>query len=94
MPLGTIAAIYQNSPLDHALRVITVSGVALPMFWLGLMLQFFLSLQIDLFPLSGQIDAMTDPPEPITRLILDGLPAARTNSTPSSTPPITSCCRP
>ena len=70
VPLGVIAAIYQNSPLDHALRVITVSGVALPMFWLGLMLQFFLSLQFDLFPLSGQIDAMTDPPQPITRLIL------------------------
>jgi peptide/nickel transport system permease protein len=70
VPLGVVAAVYQNSPLDHALRVITVSGVALPMFWLGLMLQFFLSLQFDLFPLSGQIDVMTDPPEPITRLIL------------------------
>ena len=70
VPMGMVAAIYQNSPLDHALRVITVSGVALPMFWLGLMLQFFFSLQIDLFPLSGQMDAMTDPPEPLTRLIL------------------------
>ena len=70
VPMGMIAAIYQNSPLDHALRVITVSGVALPMFWLGLMLQLFFSLQIEIFPLSGQIHAMTDPPQPITHLIL------------------------
>ena len=70
VPMGMIAAIYQNGPLDHALRIITVSGVALPMFWLGLMLQLFFSFYIDVFPLSGQIASMTDPPEPITRLIL------------------------
>ncbi|MGI9423644.1 MAG: ABC transporter permease [Hyphomicrobiaceae bacterium] len=70
IPLGVLAAFYQNSKLDHAIRMGTVAGVALPMFWLGLMLQLFLALQLGWFPLGGRIEMMTDPPEAITHLLL------------------------
>ncbi len=70
VPLGVLAAVWQNSSLDHAIRVGTVAGVALPMFWLGLMVQLFFALQLGWFPLGGQLDMMTDPPEPITHLLL------------------------
>ena len=70
VPLGVLAAVCQNRPVDHVIRVITVSGVAMPMFWLGLMSQLFFALQLGWFPLGGRIEMMTDPPEPITHLLL------------------------
>lgn len=70
VPLGVLAAVFQNSPLDHAIRIVTVSGVALPMFWLGLMAQLYFALHLGLFPLGGQLDLITDPPQPITHLLL------------------------
>ena len=70
VPLGVLAAVRQNRPVDHVIRVLTVSGVAMPMFWLGLMAQFFFALQLGWFPLGGRIEMMTDPPQPITHLLL------------------------
>ena len=70
VPLGVVAAARQNRPVDHVIRVLTVSGVAMPMFWLGLMAQLFFALQLGWFPLGGRIEMMTDPPEPITHLLL------------------------
>ncbi len=70
VPLGVVAAVKQNSMLDHAIRTVTVAGVAIPMFWLGLMIQLFFALQLGWFPLGGQIEMMTERPEPITHLLL------------------------
>jgi len=37
VPLGVISAVRQNTPLDYFLRVISLSGLSLPSFWLGLL---------------------------------------------------------
>ena len=70
VPLGVVAAVRQNSLLDHVIRIVTVGGVALPMFWLGLMAQLGLALHLGWFPLGGRMDMMTDPVEPLTHLLL------------------------
>jgi peptide/nickel transport system permease protein len=70
VPLGVVAAVNQNNMLDHAIRTMTVGGVAIPMFWLGLMAQLGLALHLGWFPLGGRLDMMTDPIEPITHLLL------------------------
>lgn len=70
IPLGVIAAVNQNRPADHLIRLVTVSGVAMPMFWLGLMAQLYFALHLGWFPLGGRIDMMTDPPPAITHLLL------------------------
>ncbi|MDP7668014.1 MAG: ABC transporter permease [Rhodospirillales bacterium] len=70
VPIGVLAAVNQNTAIDHFLRVLSISGVALPMFWLGLMLQLFFALKHPLFPLNGQLHVLLDPPDPITHLIL------------------------
>ena len=70
VPMGITAAIYQNRFIDHFIRIISVSGVAMPMFCLGLLLQYFVALQLNMFPLGGQLKMMTDPPESVTHLIL------------------------
>ena len=38
VPLGVISAVRQNSILDYVLRVISLSGLSLPSFWLGLLI--------------------------------------------------------
>jgi len=38
VPLGVISAVRQNSPLDYVLRVLSLSGLSMPSFWLGLLI--------------------------------------------------------
>jgi peptide/nickel transport system permease protein len=38
IPLGVTSAVYQGSKLDYALRVVSLSGLSLPSFWLGLLI--------------------------------------------------------
>jgi peptide/nickel transport system permease protein len=38
IPLGVISAVYQGTRLDYALRVVSLSGLSLPSFWLGLLI--------------------------------------------------------
>jgi peptide/nickel transport system permease protein len=38
IPLGVASAVYQGSKLDYALRVVSLSGLSLPSFWLGLLI--------------------------------------------------------
>jgi peptide/nickel transport system permease protein len=38
VPLGVISAVKQNTGLDYFLRVLSLSGLSLPAFWLGLLL--------------------------------------------------------
>lgn len=78
IPLGVAAAVRQNRPSDHMIRLLAVSGVALPMFWLGLMLQWYLALELDLFPLGGRLGVFSDEPPTITGMYsLDALLAGR-----------------
>jgi peptide/nickel transport system permease protein len=38
IPLGVISAVKQGSRLDYVLRVVSLSGLSLPSFWLGLLI--------------------------------------------------------
>jgi len=38
IPLGVLSAVNQGSRLDYALRVVSLSGLSLPAFWLGLLI--------------------------------------------------------
>ncbi len=38
VPLGVISAVRQNTKLDYALRVLSLSGLSMPSFWLGLLI--------------------------------------------------------
>jgi peptide/nickel transport system permease protein len=38
VPLGVISAVRQNTWLDYALRVVSLSGLSMPAFWLGLLI--------------------------------------------------------
>jgi peptide/nickel transport system permease protein len=53
VPLGIIAALKRASPTDWLARFLAVLGQAIPNFWLGLILIFFFSVQLDLMPTGG-----------------------------------------
>src|SRR5665213_3489026 len=38
IPLGVISAVHQGTKLDYALRIVSLSGLSLPSFWLGLLI--------------------------------------------------------
>src|SRR5215218_1996100 len=38
IPLGVISAVHQGSRLDYTLRIVSLSGLSLPSFWLGLLI--------------------------------------------------------
>jgi len=70
IPLGMVSALFRNGFVDHATRILSVSGMALPMFWLGLMLQLWIALSLGWLPLGGRLELMTDPPPFVTGLYL------------------------
>ncbi len=56
IPLGVISAINRNSWLDHVLRVVTVSGLAIASFWLAIQLQLLFAMKLGWTPLQGRIN--------------------------------------
>lgn len=53
VPIGVLSAIKQNSIFDNAGMVISLIGIAMPGFWLGLMLIIIFSLNLGLLPSGG-----------------------------------------
>lgn len=55
-PLGIFSAMYQGGWLDRLSRGVTVVSLAMPQFWLGLLLIYFFAVKIHLLPASGRGD--------------------------------------
>ena len=53
IPAGMLAALYRNRLPDQISTAIALLGVCAPGFWLGVMLIYFFSLQLNLFPSIG-----------------------------------------
>ena len=71
VPLGVASAVRQNSVLDYVLRVVSLSGLSMPSFWLGLLV---LTPFVSAF---GTIPIYTDPPQSLLdELLLLSVPAA------------------
>jgi ABC-type dipeptide/oligopeptide/nickel transport system permease component len=51
--LGTVAGVWHNSWVDNASMLLALLGVAMPGFWLGLMLLFLFSLYLGWLPATG-----------------------------------------
>lgn len=53
-PLGALAALYEETWLDKAIRTLAALGAAVPGFWLGLMLIDWLAVDLRLLPTMGR----------------------------------------
>jgi peptide/nickel transport system permease protein len=54
IPLGVLSAVYRGSIFDNIVRFFTVVGQAVPVFWMGLLLIYFLGVVLRLFPTGGR----------------------------------------
>jgi peptide/nickel transport system permease protein len=73
IPVGALAAANFGRTLDHFIRVASIAGVSLPVFWLALLLQLLFFLWLDWLPLGGRISQnifFTNPIMPITGFYL------------------------
>ncbi|KGQ45989.1 ABC transporter permease subunit [Gallibacterium anatis] len=57
IPIGILAAIKRGSIFDHSVMAISLTGYSMPIFWWGLLLMLLVSVQWNLTPVSGRIDA-------------------------------------
>ena len=73
VPIGLLSAARPNSLLDRAGMFVALTGVSLPVFWLGLMLVYVFSVYFHTLPTAGQL-GINYSLTPVTRIdILDGL---------------------
>jgi peptide/nickel transport system permease protein len=74
IPLGVLAARKKGGWLDRFVMGLSSFGLAVPLFWLGLVLQLLFYRQLDLLPLDSRITLYLGAPEHITGLyVLDSL---------------------
>jgi peptide/nickel transport system permease protein len=57
---GVISALRQNTPVDYATNVVSLAGISLPNFWLGIMLIMFFSVYLGWLPASGFVSPWED----------------------------------
>ncbi len=70
VPLGTIAAIRRNSPIDYGAQITSLAGISIPEFWFAIMCVLLFSLYLGWLPSSGYASPLEDPVQSILYLIL------------------------
>jgi peptide/nickel transport system permease protein len=73
IPLGTIAAVRRGSLTDQVATGITVAGVSVPNFFIGIVLIYFLSVSLRLFPFGGYVPFAKDPLESLRHVVLPAI---------------------
>ena len=53
IPLGTVTAAKPNSTLDNVVRVLSLGGLSMPVFWTGILLMLLFGLHLRWFPVCG-----------------------------------------
>jgi peptide/nickel transport system permease protein len=61
VPSGVLAAKFRNTGKDYLFMLVSLLGVSLPGFWLGLMALLVFSVQLGWFPSSGYVPIWQDP---------------------------------
>ena len=82
IPLGIIAAVNQNTYKDTASMILSLIGLSMPNFWLGLLLILLFSLRLGWFPSGGNVGFISVILPAIT--VGAGLAALLTRTTRSS----------
>ncbi len=72
--MGIVAAVKRNTVVDHFCRVLSIVGVAVPMFWLALMMQLLFYRMLGWLPFGGRIaDAIGAPARVSGMMLIDTL---------------------
>ena len=72
--VGVISATHRNKPRDTVFRGIALIGVSVPIFFLGMLMQFYLGYQVEIFPTVGYKQVQyADPPYITGFFLIDSL---------------------
>ncbi len=72
IPLGVLSAVYKDRTADHLIRIFSITGISMPVFWLGLLLLLIFYLNLGIAPDPGRISGAA--PTHITGLyVLDSI---------------------
>lgn len=69
VPMGIVAAVWRNSLFDALSRLIALTGVSMPIFWLGLMLAWVFGVVLGLLPTGFRLNTSVTI-VPVTNLFL------------------------
>jgi peptide/nickel transport system permease protein len=70
IPAGVFSAIRRNTVWDLLANAVSLCGVSVPSFWLGIMLILFLSVRFHLLPASGFVPFLQDPLANLQRMLM------------------------
>ena len=73
IPIGYLAARHRGRLLDHAAVITTLVGVAVPVFFLGVLLKYVFAQKLGILPPSGRQDVTIDATHVTGFFVLDGL---------------------
>ncbi len=76
IPLGVLAAVRRNTPVDWLINILSLIGTAIPNFVLGLLLILFLAVMVRPFPPGGYVPFTQDPITNLRDLILPAITLA------------------
>ncbi|HTY13986.1 MAG TPA: ABC transporter permease [Candidatus Omnitrophota bacterium] len=69
IPIGVISAVKKNSWFDNFFTVFSFTGMAIPTFWLALMLMLLFSVQLNWLPAVGMFDPLMRHSHPAWRAL-------------------------
>ncbi|HEX2280022.1 MAG TPA: ABC transporter permease [Candidatus Tectomicrobia bacterium] len=69
IPLGTLAAVRQDTWVDYLVRVISIGGLAIPAFWTGILIILFLVVYFEWSPPLVFVPLWEDPWENLKQLV-------------------------
>lgn len=70
VPAGIVSAVYRGKTLDYVATILSISGVAIPNFWLGIMSILLFGVILGWFPTQGYVDIFEDPVEGLRHMVL------------------------
>ncbi len=73
IPLGTISALFKDTWIDYAVRLVTIAGLAVPSFWLGMIIILGLLYWFNWLPPITYTPIYVDPVANISQLIWPAL---------------------
>jgi peptide/nickel transport system permease protein len=70
IPVGVLSAVRRNSFWDYLANGLSLCGLSVPSFWLGIMLILFFSVRLGWLPASGFVSFFQDPVANLQRMIM------------------------
>ncbi len=68
IPLGFLSARHPNGILDHLSRILTIAGMSMPVFWLGVLFQIVFFKWLGILPSGGRLGIIESAPPQVTGL--------------------------